>query len=260
MILIKLGGNALAAATGLGWLDAIASARSKGLKLILVHGGGPQIDVEFDIRKMPKVVIGGYRVTDETAFGIVEMVLAGQVQQSLVRALRSRSIPAVGITGSDGGLFEVNKKYASDGADLGQVGEVKKIDPSLIKLLMEAGYLPIVSPVSSDGLGVGFNVNADLAAGALAGALHVERAVFMTDVPGIYRNYPDKASLIASTTLSEMKELLPSLSAGMVPKVESVIHALESGAKKANVIDGRDGEALQALLSGEACGTEIIHG
>lgn len=258
MILIKLGGNALASSTGSGWLDAIESAHRAGRPLVLVHGGGPQIDEEFRIHSIPRIVIGGYRATDAAAFDIVEMVLAGKVQQGLVRMLRSRSIPAVGVTGSDGGLFVAKRRNASDGSDLGQVGEVELVDPRLVESLMRLGYLPVVTPISSDRAGIGFNVNADLAAGALAGALQVERVIFMTDVAGIFRDYPNPESLISRTSLNELELLMPSLSEGMVPKVESVIHALESGARVAHVIDGRDGAALSALLAGEQTGTEIF--
>ena len=259
MIVIKLGGNALAATTDQGWLEAISSAHKAGTKMALVHGGGPQIDQEFAIHSLPKVVVGGYRVTDVKAFEVVEMVLAGKVQQGLVRMLRSQSIPAVGVTGSDGGLFLAKKKYAPDGSDLGQVGEIEEVDPRLIISLIQSGVLPVISSTSSDHEGNGFNVNADLAAGALSGALKVDRVIFMTDVPGIFRHYPHPETLIPHATLDEMKRLLPSLSEGMVPKVEAVIHALESGAKRVNVIDGRDGGALSTLLNGRSCGTEISH-
>lgn len=257
MILIKLGGNALAASMGLGWLDAIAAAHESGHQVVLVHGGGPQIDEEFQIHSLPKIVMGGYRVTDEKAFEVVEMVLAGRVQQALVRVMKSKGLPVVGITGSDGALFDVTKKYAPDGSDLGQVGEVSTVNPKIVMALLASGYLPVVSPVSSDESGKGFNVNADIAAGALAGSLNADKAIFMTDVPGIFRNFPDPVSILERTSLAELKSLLPALSEGMVPKVEAVINALESGAKSAYVIDGRSGEALTALLSGSRVGTEI---
>ena len=257
MKVIKLGGNALASANGMGWLESIVSAYSHDHEIVLVHGGGPQIDEEFRIHQLPKNVVAGYRVTDSKSFDVVEMVLAGKVQQSLVRSMRSLSLPAVGITGNDGGLFEARRKSAPDGTDLGQVGEVVRVDVRVITSLLDAGFLPVVSPVSSDRAGSGFNVNADLAAGALAGALNADDAIFMTDVPGIYRKYPDPASLIMATNLHEMKTLLPSLSEGMVPKAEAVILALESGAKRAHVIDGRDGRALDALLAGSLVGTVI---
>ncbi len=260
MIVIKLGGNALAASASNDWVETIGRAFKSDPAMIIVHGGGPQIDEELEIHDNAKVVIEGYRVTDAKAFEIVEMVLAGKVQQSLVRTLRAAKLPAVGITGSDGSLFDVVKKNSPSGKDLGQVGEVVGVNKEILATLLESGFLPVVSSVSSDQSGLGFNVNADLAAGALAGSFTADRAIFMTDVPGIYRNYPDLDSLISEITLSELRVLVPSLATGMIPKVEAVITALESGAKCASVIDGRDGRALSALLAGGRAGTEVRHG
>ena len=260
MIVIKLGGNALAASSSNDWVEPIGQAFNRDPNLIIVHGGGPQIDEELQIHGKSKLVIDGYRVTDANSFEIVEMVLAGKVQQSLVRLLRAAKLPAVGITGSDGALFDVVKRHSPSGSDLGQVGEVVGVNKGILAALLEKGFLPVVSSVSSDEDGLGFNVNADLAAGALAGAFTAERAIFMTDVPGIYRNYPDPDSLISQITLSELRELLPRLATGMIPKVEAVITALELGAKRASVIDGRDGRALSTLLAGGKAGTEVSHG
>ena len=260
MIVIKLGGNALAASSNNDWIDAIQGAFKNDPRIIIVHGGGPQIDDELAIHGQSKVVIDGYRVTDSKAFEIVEMVLAGRVQQSLVRTLRGAKIPAVGVSGSDGALFDVTKKFSPSGKDLGQVGEVIRVNKDVLEALLDRGFLPVVSSVSSDENGLGFNVNADLAAGALAGAFHAKRAIFMTDVPGIYRNFPDEDSLMAKTSVSELRQMLPSLASGMIPKVEAVITALELGAECASVIDGRDGKALLTLLAEGAVGTEVIHG
>lgn len=260
MIVIKLGGNALAAAADSGWFSALVEAYREEKKIVLVHGGGPQIDSELTLHDIPKVVVDGFRVTSAEAFEIVEMVLAGQVQQKIVRSLKGAGIPAVGITGSDGGLFDVRKKLSKDGDDLGKVGEVSRVDPKIIETLWNGGFLPVLSPVSSDTHGEGYNVNADLAAGALSGALKVERAIFMTDVKGIYRNYPDEATLIKKTTLTELSAMMHTFSAGMLPKAQAVMLALESGARTAYVIDGRDGIALSELLSGQAVGTEVVHG
>jgi acetylglutamate kinase len=177
-----------------------------------------------------------------------------------VRALRGAGLPAVGITGSDGATFDVVKKSSPTGKDLGQVGEVSHVNTALIESLLDQGFLPVLSSVSSDETGLGYNVNADLAAGSLAGAFKAERAIFMTDVPGIYRNYPEEDSLIQQISLSDLRRLAPSLATGMIPKVEAVITALESGARSASVIDGRDGVALSQLLTGNSVGTEVIHG
>lgn len=260
MIVIKLGGNALVAQAGPSWVEPVVEAFERDHSLVLVHGGGPQIDAELKLHNLPKVMVGGYRVTDDSTFEIVEMVLAGQVQQNLVRLLRASGTAAVGISGSDGGLFGVRKKLAPGEIDLGHVGEIVDVRPAILRLLIGDGFLPVLSPVSSDESGVGFNVNADIAAGAVAGALEADQVIFMTDVAGIFRNYPDEGSLISRISLSELQELLPTLAEGMIPKVEAVINALTSGAKRAHVIDGRNSEALKALLAGNAVGTEVLHG
>lgn len=260
MIVIKLGGNALAAQEGISWVDPIAESFARDPSLVLVHGGGPQIDAELKLHAIPKEMMGGYRVTDKRTFEIVEMVLAGQVQQGLVRLLRSHGVSAVGVTGSDSGLLHVRKKVLAGSQDLGHVGEVVKVNTSLVESLMGKELLPVISPVSSDERGEGFNVNADLAAGAIAGALRADRVVFMTDVPGIFRNFPDPGSLIDRISLSQLQELMPSFADGMIPKVEAVINALSLGAKRAHVIDGRNGEALRRILTGHDAGTEVVHG
>lgn len=259
MIVIKLGGNALVAQQGSSWVEPVAEAFERERSLVLVHGGGPQIDAELKVHDIPKEVIGGYRVTDDATFAIVEMVLAGQVQQGLIRLLRASGVPAVGIAGSDGGLFNVRKKFGAGGVDLGHVGEIVGVRPALLEVLIAEGFLPVLSPVSSDENGVGFNVNADMAAGAVAGSLGADQAIFMTDVAGIFRNYPDEGSLIRRISLSELKDLLPVLAEGMIPKVEAVINALSSGARRAHVIDGRNGQALKSLLEGKDVGTEVVH-
>lgn len=260
MIVLKLGGNALSKTEDLSWISMLKERLDLGEKFVLIHGGGPQIDQELHYHSIEKSFIEGFRYTDKKTYEIVEMVLAGAVQQGLIRLFRSFDIKAVGITGNDGATMQASRKMLPSGADLGQVGEIEKVDIRLISLLLDQGYLPVISPVSGDAAGVGFNINADLAAAAISGALSAKAAVFMTDVAGIFRNYPDESSLIDEITISELSSMVGVFSGGMLPKVEAVQRAIESGAERAHVIDGRDGRALTALLKGEKIGTTVKRG
>lgn len=259
MIVIKFGGNALAASSNNRWLDLVADFHQRGEKLIITHGGGPQIDAELALHGIEKKFIEGYRYTDDRTMQVVEMVLSG-IAQKLVRDLRARGVRALSISGNDGGLFEVSIKRSPTGEDLGQVGEIDSVNSEILQILSHHGFLPVVTSISSTSQGVGVNVNADLAAGALAGALGAERVIFMTDVKGIYSNFPDEESLISSCSLNELNNLLPRISEGMIPKVEAVIQAIKVGAKSAQIIDGRTPEALNLALHGESVGTLVHHG
>lgn len=260
MIVLKLGGNALSKTADLSWISMLKERLDRGEKFVLIHGGGPQIDHELQIHSIEKTFIEGYRFTDEKTYGIVEMVLAGSVQQGLIRLFKSFGISAVGITGNDGATLQARKKVLASGVELGQVGEIEKVDTRLITLLLDQDYVPLLSPVSSDTDGRGFNINADLAAAAIAGALSAKAVIFMTDVAGIFRNYPDESSLIEEISISELSGMEGVFSGGMLPKVEAVQGAIESGAERAHVIDGRDGSALIALLQGEKIGTTVRRG
>jgi len=259
MIVIKFGGNALLHSSGNLWLDRVAEWQKRDTKLILTLGGGPQIDAELSLHGVARNFIEGYRFTDAKTMQIVEMVLSG-IAQNLVRELRARNVSAVSISGNDGGLFEVSIKRSPSGRDLGQVGEVRDVNVRVINTLINEGFLPVITSISSTSEGVGVNVNADLAAGAIAGAISAEKVIFMTDVKGIYRRYPDEGSLIQSCSKSELEELLPEMSEGMIPKVEAVIQAIDRGAKSAQIIDGRTADALTLALQGDAVGTLVHHG
>ncbi len=244
MIVIKLGGHAMD--DDPAWMREIATRWSAGEKFVVVHGGGPQIDRQLQVEGIVSEFVNGFRITTAEVMKVVESVLTGTVLRSVVRSLSKVGLPAVGITGSDAGLLEVSVK--DDGA-LGLVGQVDAVNPKILVSLIDAGFLPVVAPVSNGADGVALNVNADLAAGAIAGALHANEALFMTDVPGIYRNWPDKASLIDEISISELAAL--SFEGGMVPKVAAVINAIKSGARSARVIDGKSLSAFQSALHGK---------
>ena len=244
MIVIKFGGHAMD--DNPVWMMEIATRWSAGEKFVVVHGGGPQIDRQLQVEGIVSEFVDGFRKTTPEVMKVVESVLTGTVLRSVVRSLSKAGLPAVGITGSDAGLLEVSVK--DDGA-LGLVGQVDSVNPEVLISLIEAGFLPVVAPVSNGADGVALNVNADLAAGAIAGALRANEALFMTDVPGIYRNWPDKSSLIDEISIAELEEMI--FEGGMVPKVAAVINAIKSGAKSARVIDGKSLSAFQDALLGK---------
>lgn len=245
MIVIKFGGHAMGENSA-DWMRELALRFKAGERFVIVHGGGPQIDQELKIRNIEKKMINGFRYTDSETMKVVEMVLTGTVLRSVVRSLIKAGLPAVGITGSDTALLEVDFK---DEEKLGLVGVVNKVNPKLLHDLLDMGYLPVIAPVANDSNGTALNINADLAAGAIAGALRATQMLFLTDVPGIYANWPDQSSLIQSIGVQQLKNI--TFSEGMVPKVEAAINAIESGALSSRVIDGKSIEAFVSALNGE---------
>ena len=245
MIVIKFGGHAMGEHAE-QWMREIATRFKDGEKFVIVHGGGPHIDAALKIRGIEKKSVNGFRITTPEVMHVVEMVLTGTVLRSVVRSLRAAGLPAVGITGSDDGLLEVKPR---DLNKLGLVGEVVRVNPKIINDLLDMGYLPVISPVANDANGQALNINADIAAGAIAGALRATQMLFMTDVPGIYSNWPDKTSLISEIEVSTLKSM--TFADGMVPKVEAAINAVESGAASARIMDGTSLDAFTDALAGK---------
>jgi acetylglutamate kinase len=258
MIVIKYGGHAMSD-THHKFSTAIQSVVDMGESCVIVHGGGPQIDAGLREVGITSTFIGGFRVTTPEIYSVVQRVLSGEVLRTVVANLRSAGLNAVGITGRDGGLLLAEKlTLLADGssADLGCVGLVTRVNPEIILTLLDAGFVPVISPLATEGDGIteksesGLNVNADLAAGAIAGGLKADTLLFLTDVPGIYRNWPDENSLIGSIGYEELKELLPIFIGGMAPKVMACLNAIEQGAVHVRVIDGNDSEAFALALRG----------
>ncbi len=245
MIVIKFGGHAMGENASL-WMQELAHRFKAGERFVIVHGGGPQIDQELKLRGIEKKMINGFRFTDKETMQVVEMVLTGTVLRSVVRSLVQVGLPAVGITGSDSKLLQVDYK---DKENLGLVGVVKKVNSKILHDLLDMGYLPVISPVANDSNGVALNINADLAAGAIAGALRANQMLFLTDVPGIYANWPDQSSLIDSIEVNELKKI--AFSEGMIPKVEAAINAIEAGALSSRVLDGKSLDSFVSALNGE---------
>lgn len=253
MIVVKYGGHAMVNADlAESFATDIVSLVNAGERVIVVHGGGPQIDQELKARNLTWQTVTGLRATTPEMMDVIEMVLTGRVLREVTNSIIQAGGMAVGITGRDGATLMARKIRTSalgEVIDVGQVGEIHSVDTRLLQTLLGANFIPVIAPVSADENGVAYNVNADSAAGAIAGALHVDRAIFLTDVPGLLRHWPDPTSLIDEISYVEAKQLLPTLSDGMVPKIAACLHAIECGAKAAQIIDGRELGALSKALS-----------
>ena len=263
MIVIKFGGHAMTDTSG-SFAEVIRRTIEKE-NCVIVHGGGPQIDAALKTHQLDSTFVGGFRVTTPEIFAVVQQVLSGTVLREIVGHLRAHDVPAVGISGRDGGTLQANiLRTLVDGseADLGRVGEVEIVDTKLLKTLLDSGFIPVVSPIAVEVDGEieiaqhGLNVNADIAAAAIAGALDASSLIFMTDVPGIYRNWPDKASLINEISASELDSIKHLFDGGMAPKVKATLDAISKGAKVVRIIDGRDPQALEDALNGTG-GTKV---
>ena len=258
MIVIKYGGHAMTDSDGL-FAKAVQEVLDVGEECVIVHGGGPQIDTALKSEKIDTAFVGGFRITSPEAFQVVQRVLSGEVLRKLVGQLRDAGLNAVGLTGRDGGLLTARKlRQLVDGSevDLGQVGEITHVDAAILETLIGSGFLPVVSPVANEGDEtlenslIGLNVNADLAAAAIAGAMKASTLIFMTDVPGIYRNWPDTSSLISSIRIKELNDMKDHFTEGMAPKVFACLNAINSGAKSVRVIDGTDPLSFALALRG----------
>ena len=258
-VVIKIGGQALddAELAGLVAQD-LALLSLVGMRLVVVHGGGPQITHALERAGLTSEFVGGLRVTGDESMEIVRQVLVGSINADLVGRLRHAGVQAVGLSGNDGGIFEAERVSGPDGEDLGRVGAVVDVHPTLIHSLVEQGYLPVIASVAPDRSGGSLNINADAVAGALAAALRAEKLVYLTNVEGMYRDFGDEGSLIPTLTLAELNDMIPQLSSGMKPKATSASHALTSGVRKVHILDGRVEHALLLEIFTDAgIGTEV---
>lgn len=261
MIVIKYGGNALPTSMDSDpVLEAIADAFLDGEQLVLVHGGGPQIDSALNQKGLGKEKIAGYRVTTPEVYSVVESVLSGTVLRSIVNYLIGSEVNAVGLSASDGGLIRVKKftpKVDGKPVDIGLVGEVIDSNPMILESLITEGYLPVISPIATDHDGVGYNVNADLVAAAIGGAIRADSVIYLTDVDGIYRNWPDKSSIIDEISIGDLRAIENSFTDGMIPKVKAAINAIESGAFSVRITNGTKLEAVLDALDNQG-GTLVV--
>ena len=263
IVVVKYGGNAM---TDEGLKAAFAAdmvfLRTVGLRPVVVHGGGPQISAMLKRLGLPGEFKGGFRVTTPDTMDVVRMVLVGQVGRELVGLINSHGPLAVGMSGEDAGLFTAARRTVQvDGiaTDIGLVGDVVAVNPAAIIDLMDAGRIPVVSTVAPDVDGVVHNVNADTAAAALAIALGASKLVMLTDVEGLYANWPDRDSLLSRVSVNALEDMLPGLEAGMVPKMEGCLRAVRGGVGAAHVIDGRiPHSVLLEIVTNEGVGTMIV--
>ncbi len=262
-MVIKYGGNAMIDdSLKAAFAQDIVFLRTVGVKPVVVHGGGPQISSMLKRLGIASEFRGGLRVTTPEAMDVVRMVLMGQVNRELVGLLNAHGPLAVGLSGEDAGLLTAERKGIElDGeeVDLGLVGEVTEVRPEAVLDLINAGRIPVVATVAPDEDGLVHNVNADTAAGAIAAALGAERLIVLTDVAGLYADWPNSTEVIRQIRAADLAAMLPTLAAGMIPKMEACLAAVEAGVPKATVIDGRVPHSLLLeIFTDEGIGTMVL--
>ena len=242
-VVIKYGGAAMID-PGLrnSTAEDIVLMKYVGMNPVVVHGGGPAINQM--LRRLgieSKFSPEGLRITDADTIAVVEMVLAGSVNKDIVRLLNQSGGDAVGVSGKDGNLLYATKIETASGTDIGHVGKITGVHSKVLEVLCQSGLIPIVAPIATDGSGGTWNINADTAAGEIAAALHAEKLVFLTDIPGLLRDLNDPTSLIHQLKADDIKELKRAgvIAGGMIPKIEACLKALDYGVRKTHIIDGR---------------------
>ncbi|MBK4144450.1 acetylglutamate kinase [Corynebacterium macginleyi] len=263
IVVVKYGGNAMVdEELKKAFAADMVFLRTIGAKPVVVHGGGPQINSMLEKLGMEGEFKGGFRVTSPEIMDVVRMVLFGQVGRGLVNLINSHGPYAVGTSGEDAGLFRATKRLVDvkgEATDIGMVGDIVEVNPEAVNDIIEAGRIPVVSTIAPGSDGEVYNINADSAAGALASALGAERLVILTNVEGLYTEWPDKGSLVSKIAIDQLSGLLGGLSSGMIPKMESCLKAVQGGVSAAHVIDGRIGHSvLLELLTPGGIGTMVL--
>ncbi|MBO5372339.1 MAG: acetylglutamate kinase [Lachnospiraceae bacterium] len=260
IIVVKYGGSAMVdEELKRQVIQDVTLLKLVGFKPIIVHGGGKEISKWVAKAGMEPVFVNGLRKTDEATMEIAEMVL-GRVNKSLVQMVQELGVNAVGISGKDGGLLKVEKKY-SNGEDIGYVGEITEVNPKILYDLLEKDFLPIVCPVGLDDNFETYNINADDAACAIARAVEAEKLAFLTDIEGVYKDPSDKNTLISELPISEAKELISDgyIGGGMLPKLNNCIDAIENGVSRVHILDGRIAHCLLLeIFTNKGIGTAIL--
>ncbi|MDV5063062.1 acetylglutamate kinase [Veillonella sp. YH-vei2232] len=257
-VVVKYGGNAMTdPELKKSVMQDLLLLNLVGVKVVLVHGGGPEINSALDKMQIESTFKDGLRVTDEPTMEVVQMVLAGKVNKGLVANIVELGGKAVGLCGIDGNMIKVHKKNA----DLGLVGEIDDIDTTLIETVISQGYIPVLSSIGVDENGVAYNINADTVAAKVAGALQAETMVAMTNIDGVMRDKDNPTSLIPQLSVAEAKQLKQEgiIAGGMIPKVDCCLEAIEAGAQKVFIINGEIPHAiLIELLTNEGLGTMFV--
>ena len=258
IVVVKYGGNAMADNNvSMHFAEDIVLMKQVGLLPVVVHGGGPQIGDLMEKLGKKSEFRDGLRVTDAETLDIARMVLVGKVNRDIVGAINVHGPHAVGVSGEDGGLITA----AARNPELGFVGDVSSINPTLLVKLLSEGLIPVMSTIGADATGQAYNINADTVAGAVAEALKAEKIVYLTDVAGLYEDFGDETSLIRRATISELQEKIDSglLSGGMIPKIEACVRAVRNGVSSAHLLDGRVPHvSLLELFTDLGIGTMIV--
>jgi acetylglutamate kinase len=270
VVVLKYGGHAMTEpALQRAFAEDVVFLRYAGLRPVVVHGGGPQITAQLDRLGIPTEFAAGQRVTTPEAMRVVRMVLVGEVNGDVVRLVNDHGTFAVGLSGEDGGMLTAERRTAHVGGkevDLGQVGDIVAVDPSTVHALLADGRIPVVASVARGSDGETYNVNADTAAAALAVALNAQKLVMLTDVEGLYSSWPPGGAadltiddVISEISASDLAAMLPSLSTGMVPKMEACLRAVRGGVPQAHVLDGRLPHAvLLEVVTDAGIGTMVL--
>ncbi|MCR4962664.1 MAG: acetylglutamate kinase [Firmicutes bacterium] len=261
IIVVKYGGNAMInEELKTAVINDLLLMQLVGMKPVIVHGGGPEINSTLKKLNIETHFVDGLRYTDEQVVGVVEMVLTGKVNKEIVRNIGVKGGQAVGLCGKDGKLLQCRRRYGKDGADIGFVGDIVKVNTSLLTSLLDDGYIPVISPVGIGKNGETYNINADSAAGKVAAALHAEKLVLLTDVAGL-ANGPDKnGPIISYLNVEDVPQLLAEgvISGGMIPKIECCVEALAAGVHSTHILDGRDEHSiLLEVFTKEGFGTMV---
>ena len=262
-VVVKYGGNAMTSPElQQSFAEDVVFLRYVGVRVVVVHGGGPQINAHLDRLGVVSEFRGGLRVTTPDTLQVVRMVLVGQVNSDVVGTINAHGPFAVGLSGEDAHLFTAERRDAvvnGEPVDIGLVGEVVDVQPQIVNALLDGGKVPVVATIARGGDGEVYNVNADTAAAALAVALGAEKLVVLTDVEGLYADWPASTDVLSSLTAAELELLLPGLVAGMVPKMEACLRAVQGGVPRAHVLDGRVPHSLLLeLFTDEGIGTMVV--
>jgi acetylglutamate kinase len=263
IVVVKYGGNAMTSPElQRSFAEDVVFLRYAGLKPVVVHGGGPQITEHLGKLGIASEFRGGLRVTTPEAMAVVRMVLTGQVNGDVVNLINDHGPFAVGLSGEDGGLLTAERRPAivnGEPVDIGQVGDVAEVDPATVHALLETGRIPVIATVARGRDGLSYNVNADTAAASIAIGLGAEKLVVLTDVEGLYADWPASTEIVSKIAVDRLEALLPSLESGMAPKMEACVRAVRGGVPAAHVLDGRVPHSLLLeVFTTEGIGTMVL--